>query len=199
MSPLFETIKCKNGKLFHLKWHNARMNSARKEAFHISEEINLSSYIKIPEHCKIGLFRCRVTYSEQIEKIEFLPHRYRKIESLKLIEDNKVDYHLKYANRSALQELFEKRKDCDDILIVSKGYITDSFTANVIFFDGKKWWTPNTPLLKGTQRERLLYKKQIEVCKISPEDLNKYTKVGLINALQDFENMPVIKRKNIKS
>ncbi|QGY45506.1 hypothetical protein GM418_18065 [Maribellus comscasis] len=198
MSPLFETIKCKDGKSFHLKWHNARMNSARKEAFQTSEEINLSDHIKIPEHCKAGLFRCRVTYSEQIEKIEFLPHRYRKIESLKLIEDNEIDYHLKYANRSALQELFERRKDCDDILIVSKGYITDSFTANVIFFDGKKWWTPDAPLLKGTQRERLLYKRKIEVCKISPEDLNRYTKAGLINALQDFENMPVIKKENIK-
>jgi 4-amino-4-deoxychorismate lyase len=174
------------------------MNHARKEAFGISEKINLADLIKIPEKFRAGLFRCRVIYSEQIEKIEFLPHRYPRVESLKMVEDNHIDYHLKYANRNALQKLYEKRGGCDDILIVRNGCITDSFTANTVFFDGESWRTPGTPLLKGTQRERLLNEKLIQPGKITPENISKYEKIGLINAMQDLENMPVILIKNIK-
>ncbi|MBN1984735.1 MAG: hypothetical protein JW761_00460, partial [Prolixibacteraceae bacterium] len=60
------------------------------------------------------------------------------------------------------------------------------------------WWTPDTPLLEGTQRERLLKQGKIRVCRITPENLSKYIKVGLINAMQDLENMPRIAMENIK-
>jgi 4-amino-4-deoxychorismate lyase len=198
MSPLLETIKCANGKLYNLEWHNSRFNHSRKTYFGIRDALDLSEIIKIPKHAKSGLFRCRVTYSTRIEKIEFLPHIYRKIERLKLVEDNSIDYRFKYADRTHLQKLFVKRGDCDDILIVKNGCITDSFTANPVFFDGEKWWTPDTPLLPGTQRARLLKDQQIFECWIAPKDIIKYEKVGLINALQDLSNMPLITIKSIQ-
>lgn len=198
MCQLIETIKCESGKLFNLDYHSKRLNQARNELFGIKQKINLKNLIQIPVECNEGLFRCRIIYSKKIHKIEFLPHHYRKIESLKLVEGNDIDYHLKYSNRNKLQCLFNKREDCDDILIVKNGCVTDSFTANPIFFDGEKWWTPEEPLLKGTQRERLLIEKKIYSCKICLNDLTKYEKIGLINALQNMEKMPVILLKNIK-
>ncbi len=198
MSQLFETIKCKDGNLPDLRWHNARMEHALGEVFGISGKIDLERHIIVPENCRTGLFRCRVTYAEQIVKIEFIPHKYRKIESLKLVVDNGIDYRFKFADRGALHKLFEKRGDCDDILIIKNGCVTDSFTANPVFFDGKKWWAPDTYLLKGTQRERLLYERKVNSCRISPGDFSKYKKVGLINALQDLEDMPVIRIENVK-
>ncbi len=198
MCQFLETIKCLDGKLFHLSWHNYRMNRTRNEALGISEEIDLAKHIEIPRNCHSGLFRCRVTYTQKIEKIEFLSHTYRKIKSLKLVRNDEIDYHLKYANRIELQRLYEKKENCDDILIIKNGCVTDSFTANPVFFDGEKWWTPNTPLLKGTQRERLLNENKIVSCKITPETISKYKKVGLINTMQDFENMPLISVRNIK-
>jgi 4-amino-4-deoxychorismate lyase len=192
MSLLFETIKCNDGVLYNLRYHQARMNLARKIVFRSKEQTDLESTIEIPAEYRSGLFRCRVTYGEAIEKIEFIKHQYRPVTSLMLVEDNQIDYHLKYTDREKLNNLFEKRGSCDDILIVKNGYITDSLTANVIFFDGNRWWTPDTPLLPGTQRARLIVEKKIFVTAITPSDLTTFHQAGLINAMQDFDHMPVI-------
>lgn len=197
MSPLIETIKCKNGELFNKEFHQARFKLALIDYFHVSSIINLFDFIEIPDFAKSGLFRCRVTFTGQIEKIEFFPHQYREIKSLKFIEDNFIDYSYKYANREKLTQLFEKRGNCDDILIIKNGCITDSYTANPVFSDGRKWWTPETPLLKGTKRAQLLKEKKIFECKIRPEDIIKFEKAGLINAMQDIDDMPVIQTHDI--
>jgi 4-amino-4-deoxychorismate lyase len=189
---LLETIKCLDGKLCNLEFHQHRFNRARSEQFPEAEPIYLSEYLKVPKKAQTGLSRCRVIYSEKIERIEFVPHKYRRIKSLKLVEDNAIDYHLKYADREWLNQLFARRGTCDDILIVKNGCISDSLSANVVFWDGADWWTPDTPLLPGTQRARLIAEDKIKVCRITPDDLKNYTKVGLINALQDLENMPVV-------
>jgi 4-amino-4-deoxychorismate lyase len=198
MSQLLETIKCHNGKLVNIKWHNLRFNQVRKEYFGLSEALNLEEIITIPEYAKNGLFRCRVLYSKAIEKIEFIPHHFRTVKSLKLVEANAIYYQFKYSNRNKLNELFERRGDCDDILIVKNNRITDSYTANAIFFDGHKWWTSDTPLLPGTQRAKLIDEGNLSVCKITPSDLSKYKKTGLINALWDLQDMPVISSGNIQ-
>ncbi len=198
MYQLLETIKCNDGKLINIEFHQSRFENSQKEFFGVSPEIKLIEKIEIPEFAKNGLFRCRIAYSKQIDKTEFLPHQYREIKSLKLIENNEIDYRFKYSERQKLNQLFEKRGDCDDIIIVKKGCITDSFTANLVFFDGVKWWTPDTPLLPGTQRAKLLEEKKIFECRITLPDLEKYEKAGLINAMQDLENMPVISIQNIQ-
>ncbi len=195
---LIETIKCENGRLCNLEFHQRRFSLARKEYFGEIDIILLNDVLKIPDDAKSGLFKCRVLYSGKIEKIEFLPHNFRSIQSLKLMVDNEIDYHLKYADRERLNQLFEQRGDCDDILIIKNGCISDSYTANPVFWDGQRWWTPDTPLLPGTQRARLLEDGKIKVCRITPADLNKYSKVGLINAMQDLESMPVIDVLSIK-
>jgi len=197
MYQLLETIKCNNGKLLNMEFHQTRFEKAFKEYFKMSTKINLFECIEIPEFAKSGLFRCRVTYSEQIEKIEFIPHQYREIKSLKLVEDNEIDYRFKYAGREKLLQLYEKRGDCDDIIIVKNKCVTDSFAANLVFFDGVQWWTPDTPLLAGTQRKKLLTEGKIFECRITSSDISKYSKVGLINALNDFDEMPVIDSANI--
>lgn len=192
MCQLLETIKCINGELINLPYHQSRFNLARKAHFRPCDEIILAESIKIPEEVKNGIFKCRIIYSRSIENIEFLSQSYRLINSLKLVEDNEIDYRYKYTARQKLEQLFEQRGMYDDILIVKNGCISDSFTANVIFFDGKRWWTPDTPLLPGTQRAKLIHEKKIYVRSITPGDLYKYEKAGLINALQDMENMPVV-------
>lgn len=192
MYQLVETIKCKNGEFFNLRYHQARFNLTRRALFGLKQEISLEKSIQIPEKYQTGLFRCRVVYSEEIEKIEFHPHQYRTVKSLKLIEANDLDYQFKFTSREKLNALFDQRESCDDILIVKNGFVTDSFIANVVFFDGRKWWTPDTPLLPGTQRARLIHEKKISVCPVTPDDLSKYEKAGLINAMQNLDNMPEI-------
>lgn len=197
MYPLLETIKCKDGKLFNMEFHQSRFENAQKECFGILPKIKLVGEIAVPEFAKNGLFLCRVTYSKQIDSIEFLPYQYRKINSLKLVEDNEIDYHLKFKDREKLNQLFEKRGTCDNIIIVKNGFITDSFYANIIFFDGEKWVTPDTPLLYGTQRARLLSEGKIFERRITPDNLWEYSTAGLINAMLCFETMPLISTQYI--
>ncbi len=199
MSPLLETIKLEDGELFNIEYHNRRLNKARRDYFGLKAEIDLEGIITITEEYKTGLYRCRVIYSPEIERVEFVRHQYRKVESLRLVEGNSVDYRFKYTDRKQLLNLFGRRGEYDDILIVKNGCITDSSTANAVFFDGAKWWTPDTPLLPGTQRERLLEEGKIFECRITPGGLNKYINAGLINAMQDLENMPVVLMENVVS
>ena len=198
MCQLIETIKCKNANLFNLKWHNIRFNHARKLCFGKTDTLDLSEIISVPEKANTGLFRCRVTYSEKVEEIKFIPHRFRKIESLKLIYDDSINYSLKYSDRKKLNNLFAKRGSCDDILIVKNGLITDTSIANIVFFDGEKWWTPDTPLLQGTQRAKLLAEKKILECRISLSDLKRFEKAGLINAMWNLKNMPLINLNDVQ-
>lgn len=198
MCQLLETIKCIDGKLENLGFHQARFSQARKSKFGAQKEILLDEQIHVPDFAQSGLFRCRVIYGNQIEKIEFIPHVYRVINSLRLVEDENIDYQFKYADRKNLEALFEKRGECDDIIIVKNGLITDSFAANLVFFDGKKWWTPDSPLLGGTQRARLLKEGIIATTRISKFNFRRFQIAGLINAMNTLENMPLITTKNIQ-
>ena len=192
MSPLVETLKLKDGHLFHTEYHQRRLNRAMAELFPEAGAIDLVSVISIPEQYSSGLFKVRVWYGPNIEKIEIEPYRFRIIRSLKVVYHERVDYHLKYTNRQLLHELYEQRGDCDDIIIIRNGLVTDAFAANLLFFDGLKWVTPATPLLKGTQRQFLLDQGAISETEIREEDMLSFQQVGLINAMVGFDEMPVI-------
>lgn len=192
MSPLLESIKLKDGRLHNPDYHQRRMNSALGELFPEASEIDLQKSIQIPEPCRTGLFKVRVLYGPAIERIEFEPYQPRVIQSLKVVHHESIDYHLKFTDRQILQQLFAQRGDCDDVIIVKNGWVTDAFAANLLFFDGQKWVTPHLPLLKGTQRQFLLDQGIISETEIREEDISGYTKIGLINAMVDFEEMPVV-------
>ncbi len=193
-----ETIKCENGKLVNLDLHQDRMSTVRLTYFSSAEELTLSSIVKVPPKCSKGLFRCRVLYSDKIHKIEFLPHQSRTIKSLKLVEGHSIDYKFKYSDRKELEYLYSQRDSCDEIIIVRNNFISDSFFSNILFFDGYKWWTSDTPLLEGTQRARLLQLGKVHLSRITLNDLPRFTKVGLVNALHDMRDMPIIPIAAIK-
>jgi 4-amino-4-deoxychorismate lyase len=192
MCQLVESLKLKDGIVQNLEYHQNRMNRSMEELFPDAASINLGTAISIPENCKSGVFKVRVVYVSGIEKIEIEPYVFRTIQSLKVIHHKSVDYHLKYTNRQILQELFAQRENCDDIIIIKNGLVTDSFAANLLFGDGKKWFTPTTPLLKGTKRQLLIDQGIISEKEIREEDIRLYQKVGLINAMIDLEEMPVV-------
>ena len=100
-----------------------------------------------------------------------------------------LDYRLKYADRTELDQLFLKRGEADDILIIQNGLVTDTSIANIAFFDGDKWITPKEPLLKGTTRARLLDEKKIFEQDIKIADLGKFTEFALMNAMIGFDRI----------
>jgi 4-amino-4-deoxychorismate lyase len=197
MCQFIETICIRNGELERLSWHNVRLNRTRQEVMNESTEIDLSNYLNIPEEARKGLFKCRVTYQEKVEKVEFEPYSQRTVHSLRLVNANNVNYQYKYANREKLQDLFAQRGNADDVLLVKNGFITDTSYANIVFRKGEKWYTPETPLLPGTRRACYLSEGRIEALPIRPEILPEFDEARLINAMISLEESPVIRIENI--
>lgn len=133
---------------------------------------------------KKGIVRCNVIYEKEILEITFSPYIRKEIRSLRLVNAEDLDYCRKFLDRSALDELFEKRGNCDDIAIIRNGYITDSSMANLIFFDGNRWVTPDTPLLGGTCRARMIAQGELFAESIRANDLNRFQGCKLINAMR---------------
>jgi len=145
----------------------------------------------------LGLFKCRIIYSKQIEKIEFIPYQLPNITSLKIVIDNEIDYSHKYLNRNQLEKYYWQKGNCDDILIVKNGLVTDTSFANILFYNGIEWLTPANPLLKGTQRQFLLETEQITTAEIRPSDLKYFKKARLVNAMIRFEDEVDVEMKSI--
>jgi len=197
MSLLFETISIRNGVAENLDWHQQRLEASWQKLSGKRSCILLANELSIPAHAMTGHFRCRVDYSEKITKTEFSPYRVKEINHLKLIDDNQIDYSLKFSDRTRLNHLFSLRQGADDILIVKHGKITDTSFANIIFWDGKAWFTPSTPLLAGTCRARMLDQGLISEADISPADLSQFTAFKLINALRCADEIAASKTENI--
>lgn len=196
MCLLLETIKLENGNLVNLKYHNQRFNKARKNLFSLEKE-DLSELIQIPEIYKTGLFRCRILYQQEIKKIEFIPHQLKPIKSLQIVTDNTIIYSYKYADRTQLQKLYEQRASADDIIIIKNGLVTDCFIGNLVFFDGKNWLTPKSPLLRGTQRQKLLDEGNIKEAIIAKDELSTFEFVGIINVFYNLGNMSRLNKNQI--
>lgn len=197
MFPLVESIKLHDGVIQNLAYHQNRLDRSMVELFPKAATIDLAkelSEIPIPP---VGIYKVRVVYGPFLEKIDIAPYTFRFVKSLKIVYNNDIDYHLKYTNRHVLNELFHQRESCDDIIIVKNGYVTDAFSANLLFYDGRRWFTPNTPLLKGTKRQFLLDNGLIVEKHITIDDLFSFQKVGLINAMIDFDEMPVIEMNHV--
>ncbi len=194
MNKLFlETIKAEDGKLFHLEYHQKRYEEVLA-SLEVKKFKDLQSFLHPP---KKGLYRCRVLYSQKSIDVSY--HLYEKctIKKLKLIFDDTIEYSKKYADRSQINHNFAQKEEADDILIVKNSLITDTSVANIAFFDGKKWYTPKIPLLKGTTRARLLKMKQINEKNIYVHELKKYEKVALLNAMIDFDIISEDKQKGL--
>lgn len=72
-------------------------------------------------------------------------------------------------------------------LIVRRGLLTDTSIANIALFDGKDWFTPKLPLLRGTCRTALIDNGIIKEKDIRPEELSSYSFVRLFNAMINGE------------
>ncbi|MGB0930579.1 MAG: aminotransferase class IV [Chitinophagales bacterium] len=206
MPLLLETIQVKNRQLQHISYHNQRFNRSRKELLGIEEEADLAHLMRaylhknfktaIAPHTALitiqhlnqnQVYKCRILYDTQIRKVEFVPYTFKKINSLQSVHADDFSYSHKFADRSGLQSLLQKKGRADEILILQNGLVTDTSYSNIAFFDGHEWFTPSKPLLGGTKRAALLEEKKIMEADISPKDLKNFEKLRLVNAMMDWE------------
>lgn len=187
MCQLIESIQLKDGRFNNLRYHELRMNHSLKELYGVSERINLLHYLSLLDYPRKGVYKCRLLYDGLSRQAEFQPYTLKPIASLKLIFDDALVYNHKYADRSAIDQLVRQKGECNDILIVKNGWVTDCSYANIVFKSGNKWYTPDTYLLRGTMRESLLETGEIEGQQIKVRDINKFEKFKLVNAMLGFE------------
>ena len=114
------------------------------------------------------------------------PYAPRRIETLRLVHDDHIDYALKRTDRSALDACFARRRGADDVIIVRRGLLTDTTVANLALFDPHTacWYTPAAPLLAGTHRAALLSAGVLTPHPdLTPASLARFTRLRLFNAL----------------
>lgn len=186
MCRLFETIRITDGRPGNLDLHEKRLNQSRRKLYDLNDELRLSDYIRVPEECRSGVFRCRVIYGAEVASVEFVPYIPAAVRTLKMVHAGTLTYDHKYLDRSSLTGLIN-RDLADDVLIIKEGCVTDSSYSNIVFTDGRQWVTPDTPLLCGTMRERLLLDGIIIAEKITIDTLGKFTHFRLINAMLGFD------------
>jgi len=191
MNPLlFETIKIEDGQIKNILWHNKRCNKSRRELFDKKIEIDLKKYINPPSK---GLYRCRIVYDKTIQSVKYIPYSPKKIESLRVVP-SQLDYRYKYNNRDEINQLLSDYGE-GEIIIEKDGLLTDTSIANIAFYTGKIWITPQKPLLEGTIRAKMLDKKLLTLENIRKEELKKFSHFALMNAMIGFQ---IQKNINIK-
>ncbi|MCE1188403.1 MAG: aminotransferase class IV [Ignavibacteria bacterium] len=191
MYPLFESIRLQDGKLYNIPFHQERINRSRLQILQLGTLLNLKEHLeKYEMPCK-GLFKIRVAYGEKFDTAHITSYVPRSIHSLQAVFTESIDYSYKFTNRSSLEKL-AAQSNADDIIIIRDGLITDTSYSNIIFKNSSGWFTPATPLLRGTQREYLLQAGEISECRIEFTDLKSYTHCKLINAMMPIGDAPEI-------
>ncbi|MBS5550500.1 MAG: aminotransferase class IV [Bacteroides sp.] len=189
MCRYIETIRIEKGRLRNIAYHDRRMNEVRREVWGVDRSVSLETYIDASPYEERT--RCRVTYGRDVESVEFFPYQIRPVHSLQLVRGGQIEYRRKRADRSELNALFACRGEADDVLIVRGGLLTDTSIANIALGDGTDWYTPASPLLEGTQRACLLDAGMIRPLDIHADDLFRFQKIRLFNAMIDFGEIEI--------
>ncbi len=192
-----ETVKVVDGVFVHPELNLQRMMNTMDRAFHTSVPDSFFEDLAIPVDMRCGVVKCRILYGASVDEIGFQPYACRKVSSLKLVDGGNVDYSQKYADRSALLKLTAQKGECDDILIVQNGLITDTSYSNVVLSNHGKYYTPKSYLLNGTCRRRLIAEGKVIPADISVSDLDSYDNLYLINAMISIEDKVTVSVSNI--
>lgn len=187
MYRLLESIKVVGNEPCNLSLHEQRLNDSRRTLLRPDlPPIHLAGVLDTACLNPALTYKARVICSVEVEKVEYEVYKKREIRSLALVESAGISYSHKFADRSGIEALLEKKGEADDILMAKDGRITDTSYANVCLWDGTGWVTPGQPLLKGTKRAWLLGKGLIKEQSVFVKDLPSFEKLCLINAMLDL-------------
>lgn len=187
MSQFLESIKILDGVPQNLIYHQNRVDKTLKDNYISFQSIKLDEIIKIPKNLCKNVLKCRIIYNNEDAIVSFTPYEILKIETLKIVDGLNIVYDYKFANRDNINKLFKQKGNCDDILIIKNGLVTDTSFANIAFSDGINWFTPKKPLLQGTCRERLIYMDKIIPKEIEVAEIFHYKYFAIFNAMRGDE------------
>lgn len=191
-----ESIRYEDG-VFHLEDYHERRILHTLETVGLAPKFRLEEVLKgVQGPAGSGRYKFRMVYDQNILSHGFSHYEFRQIRSLKLVQEDDMEYETKKEDRSKLEGLMGRRGECDDIVIVRKGVVTDASYANLVFRRGAEWVTPVQPLLRGVMRQFLLDRHQVKEEVILAGEIRSYDGCKLVNAMMGME-MPEISTTNI--
>lgn len=186
MCRFVESIQLNDGVFKRLELHHKRVRKAMLDYYPKVKVFNLIKSLSRTTFPTEGLYKCRVVYDSEIRKIEYTPYIRREIRSLRLVETKMESIQYKKEDRSRLNAAFALRDDCDEVLLVKNGLLTDTSFTNIALFDGLNWYTPRIPLIYGVNRTELVEKRLLIEKDIPPSELEEYQRISLFNAMNEF-------------
>ena len=181
-----ESIKVVDGVPQNLELHAGRASRTIYDHFGIRGGLPLHEILHEARLHPQGLYKMRILYSKEIISINCEEYQPRNVRSLKLVDGGNIEYSYKYEDRTSLNRLLEQKGECDDILIVKNGLITDTSYSNIVFGMGGKLFTPSSFLLNGVKREILLKSGIITQTEISPSDIASCDSIFMINSMLEM-------------
>ena len=187
MMRFIETIKIENGIAQNLALHLERASNTCFHHFGVRAVLPFDRIVnEIRSSHNEGVYKLRIIYSGKIEHYTIEKYEPKIVKTLKIVDGGNIDYSFKYEDRLALNKLLDLRGDCDDIIIINDGYVTDTSFSNLVFSEGEQLFTPSSFLLNGIKRQELLRDGKIKEKEIKMADINKYSNAFLINSMVDF-------------
>ena len=187
MCRFVETIRLQNHKALNIAFHQKRYAETALRFF--GNGYALADLAEITDKYaeREGVNKIRIVYDGSgMVLASCEPYTMRNIKTLRLVECNDIDYTYKYADRSALDKAMAMRGNCDNVVIVRNGLLTDTSYTNIALYDGKHWLTPARPLLKGTALMRLLDEGKLVSADIKADTIRNYSRIALFNSMIDF-------------
>ncbi len=178
-----ETIRIQDGRACHLSDHADRMRRTADHFGFTAPTLPHDLEARLPADLRTGTVRCRVLYDHTLREVTFTPYRRRQIERLFAVDAGTTDYAFKYADRAPLTRPQISLAETDELLFIRDGCLTDTSYTNLVLRRGDELVTPDTFLLDGTCRRRLLRTGRIRTARIRLQDLATYDELLLINAM----------------
>ena len=185
---MIESIRLEEGTFHNLDYHQRRVEDSFRALFGTRQILDLQQLLEGSSYPQRGLFKCRIIYDDRSADLSFVPYTPRMIRKVKLVTDDNIEYSHKFKDRTALDNLYDMRGTCDDVLIIRRGEVTDSSFANIVFRKSGRWYTPARPLLPGTMRQCLLEKEKIQALTIRMEQIQTFETFRLVNAMIGFDS-----------
>jgi 4-amino-4-deoxychorismate lyase len=191
MYPFLETICAEFGVPNNLDFHQERLDRTLYH-FHAVAKINIKELLEPIDIETAPKTKIRMVYNlEGKHVITQEAYQKRQIANIKLVDIGNRAYDFKYADRKWIYALLEEAGS-DEIIMVKDGLVTDSSIANLAFFNGAQWVTPERPLLEGTRRAALLAKGVIHPATIPATELHGFRNVKCINAMTGWNESPAL-------
>ncbi len=191
MCRFIETVRVEDGCPIRLDCHLERVAHTRRQWFGSDTPVDADLLRHVAGKTR-GVAKLRFVYDEhRVYDLSCAPYTPRRVTSLQMVTADEAEYGLKREDRRMLETIRTRRGACDEVLIVKDGCLTDTSYTNIALWDGHRWVSPDTPLLPGTRRRRLIDSGRLIEARVAVDDLRRYTHIAMVNAMIDLGDLVI--------